>query len=66
VADPTDPWRLLAALADAEGGELIVYVGDMDSLPEGVRPEITRETVRTGSRPDGYEIVVIRYQQPAP
>jgi hypothetical protein len=62
VADQVDPWRLLAALAAAEG-ELMVYAGDVDSLPEGARPEITRETVRTESVPDGYGIIVIRYQQ---
>lgn len=53
--------RLLAALAEAEGGQLIVYVGDMDAMPEGAHPGIQRETVVTPSRPEGYEIIVISY-----
>ena len=57
--EPNDPWRILAALAEREGGELSVYAGDVDALPTDVRVEIRRETVVTGSRPGGYQVIVV-------
>jgi hypothetical protein len=61
-----DPWRLLAALAENAGGELSLYAGDVDALPADVRVEIRRETVVTGSRPEGYRVIVVRIAVPRP
>ena len=58
-----DPRRILAALAEREGGELRVYAGDVDALPPDADVEMYRETVVTGSRPDGYQVIVIKERQ---
>lgn len=55
-----DPRRLLANLVERSGGELRLYAEDVDALPAGVRVEIRRETVTTGSRPDGYQMIVVK------